>query len=189
MNDERLTDLAVSQFVAAVASAEQPVPAGGSVAALTAATSAALLALVCGVLRRHATDAALGQALADAERLQRSALDLVEADAVAFRVFLDAKRRGEDVSELVANMSRVPVQIAHACLDIADLGRTVEQRASGPVLADVRAARHLALAALQAALDIANENLALLTDPREREAFQDEITRLGVRQARPEKSG
>lgn len=45
MVDRQLTELSVSEFLEAVASAEQPVPPGGSVAALGAA-SAALIMLV-----------------------------------------------------------------------------------------------------------------------------------------------
>jgi formiminotetrahydrofolate cyclodeaminase len=48
-----LTDLSVSEFLQAVAAAAQPIPAGGSVAALTGVASAALLVLVCDALERH----------------------------------------------------------------------------------------------------------------------------------------
>jgi formiminotetrahydrofolate cyclodeaminase len=53
MNERHLTDLSVAEFVRAVASPTQPVPAGGSVAALTGAVSAALLVLVCEVVERR----------------------------------------------------------------------------------------------------------------------------------------
>ena len=56
MFDRHLTDLSVSEFLQAVASAAQPVPAGGSVAALSGAACAALLVLVCDVFERHRPD-------------------------------------------------------------------------------------------------------------------------------------
>jgi hypothetical protein len=56
MFERHLTDLSVSEFLQAIASAAQPVPAGGSGAALSGAASAALLVLVCDVLERHGPD-------------------------------------------------------------------------------------------------------------------------------------
>ena len=73
-----LIDLTVRDFVAAVASADEPVPAGGSVAALTGASSAALLALVCDVLERH-TPGVLIQERERARALHQELLDLVDA--------------------------------------------------------------------------------------------------------------
>ena len=50
-----------------MASVDEPVPAGGSVAALTGAASAALLALVCGVQQRKRPGVSAAE-LAQAER-------------------------------------------------------------------------------------------------------------------------
>jgi formiminotetrahydrofolate cyclodeaminase len=91
MFDRRLTDRSVSEFLQAVASAEQPVLAGGSVAALSGAAGAALLVLACDVLERHAPDV-LTQPRQKAADLQQKLLGLVDDDAAAFRAFLDTKR-------------------------------------------------------------------------------------------------
>jgi formiminotetrahydrofolate cyclodeaminase len=180
---ERLVELSVAEFVAAVASPRQPVPAGGSVAALTAASSAALLALVCGVIRRHHPDA-LGGSLAVAERLGRELLSLVDEDAAAFRTFLRAQRTDADMKFSVDNLSRAPLAIARDCIEIIDLSQAVEVETSGPLLGDVHAARLLAAAALRTALEIAELNVALLPEQAERQALRDEITRLRSRRAR-----
>jgi formiminotetrahydrofolate cyclodeaminase len=183
MTSGRLVDLSVREFVAAVASTEHPVPAGGSVAALTAASSAALLALACGVTQRHHPDALNDESRA-AERLQRQMLDLVDEDAAAFRSFLDAKRSGADVGPAAKAASGAPLAIARGCIEIIDLTQAVEVQITGPMLGDVHAARLLAAAALRTALEISELNSSLLHDESERQALRDEISRLRSRQVR-----
>src|SRR5438105_4110998 len=115
MSNDRLLEMSVRDFVGAVAAAERPVPAGGSVAALTGAASAALLALVCGVRqRRHS--GLLSDQLEAAERLQQQLLELVEEDAAAFRAFLAAKRSGVGLLEAIARAASAPLQIGSACV-------------------------------------------------------------------------
>ncbi|HEV7666555.1 MAG TPA: cyclodeaminase/cyclohydrolase family protein, partial [Chloroflexota bacterium] len=87
----RLVDRSVGEFVAAVASAAEPVPAGGSVSALTGAASAALLVLVCGVLDRKRVDGV--EVLLDrAAEVQRRLLALIDEDANAYGAYLVAMR-------------------------------------------------------------------------------------------------
>jgi methenyltetrahydrofolate cyclohydrolase len=168
-----LVEKSVRGFVDAVASTAEAVPAGGSVAALSGASAAALLALVCGVLRRKETTGLAGapeQALELEERL----LALVDEDANAFRAFLDDKRS----QTAIARVSQAPLQVARACAEVVDLSRAVEERTSGPMLGDVRAARHLANAALLAALDIAEQDVALQRDANARDSLTAQIEQL-----------
>jgi methenyltetrahydrofolate cyclohydrolase len=174
----RLIDVSVRDFVESVADANAPVPAGGSVAAMTGAASAALLALVCGVLERK-RGLGLGDAFLMARRLQGECLALVDEDADAFRAFLDAKREPDgDVAAAMARTSSSPLRIGRSCLELLALSDQVEVATSGPMLADVRAARHLARAALDSALDIAQTNLSIVSDPARRDAIQVEIGQL-----------
>ncbi|MBV8716067.1 MAG: cyclodeaminase/cyclohydrolase family protein [Chloroflexi bacterium] len=76
MPDTRLADLSLYEFVQAVASADQPVPAGGSVAALAGSASAALLVLVCDVLERH-TPGVMTQPRSRARDLQQQLIALI----------------------------------------------------------------------------------------------------------------
>jgi methenyltetrahydrofolate cyclohydrolase len=173
----RLVDLSVLEFVEAVASADQPVPAGGSVAALTGATSAALLVLVCSVIRRKQPQL-LGDELSNAERLQQQLLVLIDDDAEAFHAFLHARRRNADLREPLARTSAAPLAIARACLELIDLSQTVEVQISGPMTADVRAARLLAAASLRTVLDIADQKLELVQDADDRQVLREQISRL-----------
>src|SRR5262249_36181715 len=81
-----LLSLAVRELLERVAWPEEPAPAGGSVAALTAALSASLLMLVCHVTQRrgggvHEFDVLGGRAEALRSRLAR----MVDSDAQAFQ--------------------------------------------------------------------------------------------------------
>ena len=180
-------------FVEAVASAAEAVPAGGSVAALAGASAAALLALVCGVLRRKETAGGSGRAdkgtaekgpaedgtvvenlLAQALLLKERLLVLVDEDAAAFRAFLGDKHD----QAAIGRVSQVPLEVARACAAVVDLSRSVQERTSGPMLGDVLAARHLANAALAAALDIADQDVALQRDADARQRLTAQIEEL-----------
>jgi formiminotetrahydrofolate cyclodeaminase len=113
--------------------------------------------------------------------LQQDLLRLVDEDAAAFRAFLDARRAQGDVQSALARTNQTPLRIAQACLDVIDLSQEVEVTIHGPMLADVRAARLLAAAALRTVLDIADQNLDLVTDPREQDVLRAEIKRLRAR--------
>jgi formiminotetrahydrofolate cyclodeaminase len=176
--DSRLAALSLREFLAKVASTAEPVPAGGSVAALTGAASAALLMLACGVLQRHHALEISG-IQERAAQLQRRLLDLVDEDAQAFQAFLKMKRSGTDTGAIVARTSHTPLLIGGACADVVELSRRIEATPQlGALLGDVRAARHLAQAALVSALDIAEQDIGLHTDVSEQQAMRDEIAEL-----------
>jgi formiminotetrahydrofolate cyclodeaminase len=169
-----LVDRSVRAFVASVASIDEPVPAGGSVAALTGAASAALLALVCGVLHRR--DAGVADLLARGQELQEQLVLLVDEDAEAFRAFLHSKS-----TEALDRTSQTPLDIAAACLEVVALSREVETVTRGSMVSDVRTARRLASAALASALDIAEQDVLLHADPAAQARLRQEISRLAAR--------
>src|SRR5215469_13986215 len=130
MHDRRLVDSSLRAFFDAVASATTPVPASGSLTALTAAGSAALLVLVCSITqRRH--PARLVEPRLQAERLQTLLLELVDEDVDAYQAYLDAKRSGAGLREAVTRMAMVPLQIGRACVDIIHLSGEIEAVARG----------------------------------------------------------
>jgi formiminotetrahydrofolate cyclodeaminase len=167
----------VAEFVAEVASAVTPVPAGGSVVALSGACAAALLALVCAVAQRHQADA-LSEERRTAERLQKLLLKLVDEDAAAYHTFLATRRGSEERQTAINRVAATPLAIGRACVDVIALSHTLEQRTRGPMLGDVRAAQHLAQAGVRTAVDLAEQNLELQPDASARRALEAEITRL-----------
>jgi formiminotetrahydrofolate cyclodeaminase len=164
-----LVDASVGEFLARVASTEHAVPAGGSVAALTGASSAALLALVAGVMQRKSGESLLLDLFDRAEALRARLLGLVDEDAAAYEALLERRRAKADVSDVALRTARMPLEIAHACRAIVVLSHQVEQHTAGPMEGDVRAARHLAQAASLAALDLVEQNLGLLSLERRQE--------------------
>jgi formiminotetrahydrofolate cyclodeaminase len=173
-----LASLSLSEFLAKVASTAEPVPAGGSVAALAGAASAALLVLACGVLQRHHAEGMSGLH-ERAARLQHRLLELIDEDAQAFQAFLKMKRSGTDTGAIVARTSHTPLLVGGACAEVVELSRRIEATPQlGALVGDVRAARHLAQAALASALDIAEQDIGLHTDVSEQQAMRDEIAEL-----------
>jgi len=187
-SDDALVARSVQGFVASVAAIDEAVPAGGSVAALTGAASAALLALVCGVHARKGGDAA-PELLARARALQARLLELVDEDADAFRGYLQARRERQDLAGALQRTSQTPLAIAAACVEVVNVSRDVEGQTRGLLLGDVHTARRLAGAALAAALDIAAQNLALHAEPAAQARLQAEITRLRRAQEVQQSSG
>jgi formiminotetrahydrofolate cyclodeaminase len=145
-----LLGLSVSEFLARVASAETPVPAGGSVSALVGALSASLLMLVSDVLSRRRKPPALGDIHDRAAELQSQLAALMDEDVRAYEAYLangssaEATRTVEDVARLAG--------------DVADLASQVAILATGPVKSDARIAVTLARAAQAAAQTLADEN-------------------------------
>jgi formiminotetrahydrofolate cyclodeaminase len=182
MFDRQLTDLSVSEFLQAVASAAQPVPAGGSVAALSGAACAALLVLVCDVFERHRPDV-LTQSRRKAAELQQKLLGLVDDDAAAFRGFLDTERGSAEREAGGSRVAQIPLDIGRACLEISQLVRSVEPHVAGSMRLDVATANNMAQAAARSAFNIAQDNLSLVVDPIQRREIASVIQ--GLRPQEP----
>jgi formiminotetrahydrofolate cyclodeaminase len=189
---EPLVGRPLGAFLDAVASSE-PAPGGGCVAALTGAASAGLLLMVADVLRarpRALGDQRVLEPLGDrAERLQEQLRALIDADADAYRALLAARglprqdafeqtARRVAVQRALTRATETPLQIAVACGDVTRLATALAEHATGPVATDVRVARRLAAAALQAALDTAEQNVALIDDLGRRAEVQRELQQM-----------
>jgi formiminotetrahydrofolate cyclodeaminase len=155
-----LLSRSVRDFLASIASDDEPVPAGACAAALTGAASAALVVLVCRVLerRREPSDVA---ALRDrATSLQQQLESLIDADAAAYERFVAADAQSR--SSALAEATRTPLAIAEACKAVAAVVRDVSANATGSIRSDVEVAETLASAAADAALNTAEHNIASL---------------------------
>jgi methenyltetrahydrofolate cyclohydrolase len=189
---EPLVGRPLGAFLDAVASSE-PAPGGGCVAALTGAAAAGLLLMVADVLRarpRALRDQPALEPLGDrAEHLQEQLRALIDADADAYRTLLAARglprhdafeqtTRRVAVQRALIRATETPLQIAVACGDVTRLATALADHATGPVATDVRVAHRLAAAALQAALDTAQQNVGLIDDPGRRGEVEHELEQL-----------
>jgi formiminotetrahydrofolate cyclodeaminase len=159
-------DETLAGFVDHVA-AETPAPGGGSVAAVVVEMAAALAAMAARFSRGH-WDGAAG-AVAQAEALRARAAPLAQEDADAYEAVLTAMRMPEGLEPEIRNtligdtLSRaadVPLRIAQAAADVAELGATLAENGNPNLRGDASAAALLSEAAARAAANLVEINLA-----------------------------
>jgi formiminotetrahydrofolate cyclodeaminase len=167
-----LLERSVSDFLEAVASEAEPVPAGACAAALTGALSAALVVLVCRVLQRRRDPPDVADLLAQAAALQTRLSGLIDADAAAFEAYTSAPDSHK--AQTLLDATRTPLDIAAACIEGVAAARALSPLATRSIRSDAAVAERLAESAARAALDTAASNLATLEDSPGREGLQHE---------------
>jgi methenyltetrahydrofolate cyclohydrolase len=154
-DDPGLVDvLRIDELLDALAGRD-PAPAGGSAAALVGAMAAAL----CAKVARISDD---GGAVAQAEALRRRLTALASEDAAAFLAALTELRKRTDDYDLgraLALAADVPLRIAEACADTAELGAVLAERGKADLQPDARAASVLAAAAARSSALLVEANL------------------------------
>jgi formiminotetrahydrofolate cyclodeaminase len=149
--------------------APAPSPCGGSAAALAGAMAASLVGLVARQARGW--DAAPGvaaQAAALRDRLALLAEEDVRAYAAAMEALAAARGTGGDRDRMLGlaleRAADVPLAIASAAADVAELGAEAAANGSPSLQPDAVAATLLAEAACTASTRLVEVNLALLPD-------------------------
>jgi formiminotetrahydrofolate cyclodeaminase len=168
--------LTVSEWLEALAAAD-PVPGGGSAAAMTGATAAALVAMTARLSPDW--DEASGVA-AQAMKLRGRLAGLAQVDAEVYAESLEAlagkgkepdKGRDFDLGTKLDLAAEVPLQIAHAAGDTALLAADAAENVPPELRPDAHAAAALAAAAAEAAARLVEANLVMTAeDPRVRGA-------------------
>lgn len=154
-----------------------PAPGGGAAAGFTAATGAALVAMVCnltvGKPRYVAHEETMTAVLARATELRAQALWLAEEDARAFAAVAaayrlpketddDRRARTEAIQVALVDAAGVPLRTAEVSAEIIALARRILDGANVNVISDVAVAASLGRAALEAAVVNVEVNLASL---------------------------
>ncbi|MEO8139674.1 MAG: cyclodeaminase/cyclohydrolase family protein, partial [Gemmatimonadota bacterium] len=137
-------DLTLAQFADAVASAT-PAPAGGSVAAVSAALAAALTGMV-GRLARVKSEDNLGLAdlVESADRARLRLLDLADEDAKAFLAVIAARRategtelaRAEKLAKAWRKAARVPSDVVLISRQVAQLAHRAARQGPPSTIGD-----------------------------------------------------
>lgn len=171
-------DLRVSEFLDALASAE-PVPGGGSSAALGGALGAALVSMVCNLtVGKKGYEAAQGEMrriLARSEALRAELAQLLEADTQAYEGVMAAYRlprrapeeraaREEALQAALVEASEVPLRIAACCAEVAALALPAAELGNRWAVSDAGVGALLAAACLEAVLLNVTINLASIRD-------------------------
>lgn len=182
----KLIEQKVSEFVAATASKE-PTPGGGAIAALTAATGAALAEMVAnltfGKKGYEEVQSEMEELQAKAEAIRKRMLELSQADADVFNIFMNAlglpKNTDEEkairsaaIQQAYKDAAMVPFEIGELAYQIFDLADLASRKGNQNLITDGIIAAINARAAVKAAFLNVRINLSGIKD----ESFVTDIT-------------
>ena len=143
-----------------------PTPGGGSAAAIMGAMGAALVAMVCnltvGKKNYEEVSEEMASLLPRVDDLRTRLLDMVVADVEAFNRVMaayglpretdsDRQERSTAIQEALKSATVVPLQCAHACIEVIDLCHVVAGKGNRNVISDAGVAVVAAHAALRSA--------------------------------------
>ena len=182
----KLVEQRVIDFVAATASKE-PTPGGGAIAALTAATGAALAEMVAnltvGKKGYDAVQPEMEELQAKAEAIRKRMLELSQADADVFNIFMNAlglpKNTDEEkaartaaIQQAYKDAAMVPFEIGELANQIFDLAELASRKGNQNLITDGIIAAINARAAVKSAFLNVRINLSGIKD----ESFVAELT-------------
>jgi formiminotetrahydrofolate cyclodeaminase len=186
--DERLTDLTVRRLVERLATSD-PVPGGGSAAALAGAMGAALVHMVVELSTGRAAaeehEDALAEIGAEAAAAQSELLALAERDAEAYEAVVRARRlpresdeeqraRGDRLAAAMREATRVPLETTRVAAQVFGLAEMLAPIGTRNAISDVGVAALLASTAVRGAALNVEINLPYLAP---NEALRDEAAR------------
>jgi putative methenyltetrahydrofolate cyclohydrolase len=182
----KLVEQRVIDFVAATASKE-PTPGGGAIAALTAATGAALAEMVAnltfGKKGYEAVQNEMEELQAKTEAIRERMLELSQADADVFNIFMNAlglpKNTDEEkaartaaIQQAYKDAAMVPFEIGELANQIFDLAELASRKGNQNLITDGIIAAINARAAVKSAFLNVRINLSGIKD----ESFVAELT-------------
>lgn len=187
-----LIDRIVPSLLEAFSSAD-PTPGGGSAAALTGATGAALLVMVTG-MPKSLTNAiaereALDQANSELLKIRDTLMELIDRDASAYDLVIAAFRRPKATDEeklerkaAIQDATRVateiPLETIRVCVAGMREGRAAATHGNPSAASDVKVGFRLLYAAALSAKDNVEINLGGLNDTTLQSSLREESTRL-----------
>jgi glutamate formiminotransferase/formiminotetrahydrofolate cyclodeaminase len=155
-------------FASALASSE-PVPGGGSAAAVVGAFSCALAEKVCALSGLEKEKNALGE-------LRERLFGLAQKDSAAFTQVMEAYRipkeqegRKERIQEALKSATMVPLETYDACRTALEIEEKVAELGKKSALSDVQSSIELAKSAMKCARYNVDINLDGIKDERFRE--------------------
>jgi formiminotetrahydrofolate cyclodeaminase len=176
--ERMFTDLPVNQFLDALASKE-PVPGGGSGAALAGALGAALVSMVAnltiGKKGYESVEQDMKEVLAQSEAIRAELPQLLEADTHAYSQVMAAYRlpRGTEaekqarevaMQERLKGAAEVPLRIAERCAQVVAVALPAAQKGNKWAVSDAGVGALLGEAAMRSALLNVDINLASIND-------------------------
>ncbi len=189
----QLAQLAVRELLARLSSSD-PVPGGGSAAALAGAMGASLVSMVAALTVGRAeyaeADAMARQIGEAAGTLRAELVDLAERDSGAYQAFVSARRLPRETDEqraararamgtAIALAAEVPLRTARVASQALELARRIAPIGNRNAVSDAGVAAQLTSAAVRGAILNVRINLPLLPeDAPMRLSAPNELTRL-----------
>jgi formiminotetrahydrofolate cyclodeaminase len=182
----------VDGFLRALAS-DAPTPGGGAVAALSGATGAALISMVCNLtIGRKGYEEAeerMHAILADAETARTAFLELADRDATAFDGVMaafkmpketDAEKavRSQAIQQGYEAAAEVPLEIARRAAELMELARETTEMGNANAASDGACAAQALSASVWSATYNVDINAAALKDQAKATALRDEVSAL-----------
>lgn len=189
---QRLAGLTLAEFSERLASAE-PVPGGGSAAAITGSIAASLLAMVGRLSldrpKYEAYRSTNERAVADGDRGRSVLLELADQDSVAYAAFAAARRmprdtleqqqaRDEATAAAARVASEVPLDIVKECAQILDEVSAMAGRSNLNASSDLEVAARLSAAAARGAAANVLINLPMVGDEAYSGTTKAELSRI-----------
>jgi formiminotetrahydrofolate cyclodeaminase len=175
-----------------------PAPGGGAVAALCAASSAALLEMVANYTtggKWADREEAMKAVVTEVAELRARAAALAQDDAEAFGAVgaayglprstpQEKEARTAAIQEATRGAAEPPVQVGHVAIRLVALADEMVEPANPNVLSDVGVAAATARAALSGSVTNITVNASFLRDPDVARALFDEVAELETAMAR-----
>ena len=186
--------LSLEGFLETLASAA-PTPGGGSVAAVSGATGAALIAMVgrltAGKRGYDDVDARMRQLVVEADSARATLLALADRDASAFDDVMVAYRMPKESDEqkrartaaiqvALTGAAEVPMEVARRSAQLLPLAQEALEHGNASAASDAMAAVHSLHTAVQIALANVVINVSSLHDAAQRERMHGEADQLRV---------
>ena len=141
---------------------KEPVPGGGSVAALTGALATSLVSMVANYsLKNQSADAQkkIKNILSVSKKLRRRLLELVDLDAEAYLGWVKAKKGTPKQKLIAAKKARaVPTEIARLCYQSIEQVPYLVKHGNKYLMSDLEVAVEILTASFLSAIAIANSN-------------------------------
>ena len=177
--------LTVEEFLKK-ANSPEPVPGGGSVAAVTGALASSMgqmvLNLTIGKEKYKQFEADCKTHLTSLEKAQKMMLQLMDEDIAAFGAYSEVRKLAKEDSARPAKMAAaiqtcvsVPLEICAVALAMLDDMDAVKEKANLFLLSDLGVAAVLAAATVKAAAFNIKANLSSIKDPAEVAKLRDQM--------------
>jgi methenyltetrahydrofolate cyclohydrolase len=146
----------VSQY-SELLSKREPVPGGGSAAALTAALGASLLSMVANYSIKKTNSQILNKEMrnlrSQSERIRKRLLKCIDLDAKAYLNIVNARGKTENIKKNAKKKAQdIPREVMTLCKEAIQLTPKLVKKGNFNLISDVQVAGELLLAAFQSSL-------------------------------------